>query len=414
MSYKPVGLDIAGAMQAADERKLMQSRNALAGAQQAAAQDELNNALAARRYAGGADLNDPQNAMRLFGYGKAGADMFQSLQAGRASSAAARKSQLEASGVKAGQYRQALAFVDSPNAAMEWLQAHHDDPDMQDSPVARMPLDVALSRIPQDPAGFQQWKQQAALGIDKYIERNTLTAEQQSMETDRAEQRGISRGQLAVSQRNAAVNEAAEKRQATSGAALPPAEAARQKALGESQAKFEIAFPQAKADASQAIALIDQMVGTKPYIDKATGRRVQEKAPHSGFGEAVGAGFGSRLVPGTDASSFEALFNQIQGGAFLQAYETLRGGGAITETEGKKATAARNRMALAQSETDFIKAAREYQDVLREGIKRAEARAGGASSANSGVVQVKTDADYDSLPSGTLFIDPNGEQRRKP
>lgn len=178
MSYKPVGLDIAGAMQAAEERKLMQSRNALAGAQQAAAQDELNNALAARRYAGSADLNDPQNAMRLFGYGKAGADMFQSLQAGRASSAAARESQLKASGVKAGQYRQALAFVNSPKDAMEWLQAHHDDPDMQDSPVARMPLDVALSRIPQDPAGFQQWKQQAALGIDKYIERTTLTAEQ--------------------------------------------------------------------------------------------------------------------------------------------------------------------------------------------------------------------------------------------
>jgi hypothetical protein len=178
LSYKPVGLDIAGAMQAANERKLMQSRNALAGTQQAAAQDELNNALAARRYAGGADLSDPQNAMRLLGYGKEGADMFQSLQAGRASSAAARKSQLEASGVKAGQYRQALAFVDSPNAAMEWLQMHHDDPDMQDSPVARMPLDVALSRIPQDPAGFQQWKQQAALGIDEYIKRNTLTAEQ--------------------------------------------------------------------------------------------------------------------------------------------------------------------------------------------------------------------------------------------
>jgi hypothetical protein len=144
--------------------------------------------------------------MRLLGYGKEGADMFQSLQAGRASSAAARKSQLEASGVKAGQYRQALAFVDSPNAAMEWLQAHHDDPDMQDSPVARMPLDVALSRIPQDPAGFQQWKQQAALGIDKYIERNTLTAEQQSMETDRAA------GRTETGRHNLAMEKAAQDR----------------------------------------------------------------------------------------------------------------------------------------------------------------------------------------------------------
>lgn len=386
MSYKPVGLDIAGAMQAADERKLMQSRNALAGAQQAAAQDELNNALAARRYAAGADLNDPQNAMRLFGYGTAGADMFQSLQAGRASSAAARKSQLEASGVKAGQYRQALAFVDSPNAAMEWLQAHHDDPDMQDSPVARMPLDVALSRIPQDPAGFQQWKQQAALGIDEYIKRTTLTAEQQSMATDRAEQRGISRGQLGVAQRNAAVNEAAEARQASSGAALSPAEAARQRALGETQAKFETAAPNAISDATQALGLIDQMIGTKPYIDKATGRRVQEKKPHSGFSGAVGFGIGQRYVPGTEAASFQALFDQVQGGAFLQAFETLRGGGAITEKEGAKATAAKNRMSLAQDEKSFIAAAREYQDVLREGIKRAQARLqGGAPTGGANI-----------------------------
>jgi hypothetical protein len=188
MSYKPVGLDIAGTMQAAEERKLMRSRNALAGTQQAAAQDELNNALAARRYAGGADLSDPQNAMRLLGYGKEGAEMFQSLQAGQASSATARKTKLEASGVKAGQYRQMLSFVNDPNAAMQWVQMHHDDPDMQDSPVARMPLDVAMSRIPQDPAGFQQWKQMAALGIDEYIKRNTMTAyEARPVATETAE-----------------------------------------------------------------------------------------------------------------------------------------------------------------------------------------------------------------------------------
>jgi len=206
MSYKPVGLDITGAMQAAEERKLMRSRNALAGTQQAAAQDELNNALAARRYAGGADLSDPQNAMRLLGYGKEGADMYQSLLAGQASSASARKTKLEASGVKAGQYRQMLSFVNDPNAAMQWIQMHHDDPDMQDSPVARMPLDVAMSRIPQDPAGFQKWKQMAALGIDEYIKRNTLTAEQQSMETDRAA------GRTETSRHNLAMEKAAQDR----------------------------------------------------------------------------------------------------------------------------------------------------------------------------------------------------------
>jgi len=37
-----------------------------------------------------------------------------------------------------------------------------------------------------------------------------------------------------------------------------------------------------------------------------------------------------------------------------------------------------------------------------------------ANTPASAVAQVKTDADYNNLPSGTLFVDPNGEQRRKP
>jgi hypothetical protein len=113
-----------------------------------------------------------------------------------------------------------------------------------------MPLDVALSRIPQDPAGFQQWKQQAALGIDKYIERTTMTAEQQSMADDRAEQRGISRGQLSVAQRNAAVNEAAEARQAANvGASIPP----------KDRQKRDAAFPQASAGLRGAVNEIDTL-----------------------------------------------------------------------------------------------------------------------------------------------------------
>lgn len=180
LSYRPVSLDITGAMQAAEERKALRSRNALAASQMANEQDELRNALNARQYAGATDLSDPKNAMGLLRFGKQGGDMYQSLLAGQASSASARKAQIEASGVKAGQYRQMLSFVNNPNDAMQWIQMHHDDPDMQDSPVARMPLDVAMARIPQDAAGFQRWKQMAALGMDEFIKRNTMTAEQES------------------------------------------------------------------------------------------------------------------------------------------------------------------------------------------------------------------------------------------
>jgi hypothetical protein len=60
----------------------------------------------------------------------------------------------------------------------------------------------------------------------------------------------------------------------------------------------------------------------------------------------------------------------------LQAYETLRGTGQITEIEGAKATSAITRMRLAQSEKDFVQAAREFQDVIRRGVDRARSKAG--------------------------------------
>jgi hypothetical protein len=188
------------------------------------------------------------------------------------------------------------------------------------------------------------------------------------------------RGTLSVAQRNAAVNEAAERRQAASGAALSPAEAARQRALGESQAKFEVAFPQAKEDTTQAIGLIDEMIGNATYDPKTKRVIYGDVAPHPGFKGAVGFGIGTRFIPGTAAASFQALFDQVQGGAFLQAFETLRGGGAITEKEGAKATSAKNRMSLAQSEDEFVKAAIEFREVMNQGLKRAEARALGSSA----------------------------------
>ena len=51
-----------------------------------------------------------------------------------------------------------------------------------------------------------------------------------------------------------------------------------------------------------------------------------------------------------------------------------------------------------------------FEERLSDRTKRVLGRGKDAG----GVVQVITDADYNKLPSGTLFVDPNGEQRRKP
>ena len=69
----------------------------------------------------------------------------------------------------------------------------------------------------------------------------------------------------------------------------------------------------------------------------------------------------------------------------MEAFEILKGGGAITNIEGEKGTAAINRMSIAQSEREYIAAAREVQNILRVGMDRARKRANVAAPSNSGV-----------------------------
>jgi len=159
------------------------------------------------------------------------------------------------------------------------------------------------------------------------------------------------------------------------------------KTTGELIAKGDVAakqaLPGAIANAEEAVNLIDQLVG-KPTVKDASGKVIEQGTKkHPGFANAVGATWlpGVRFVPGTDAANFQAAFDQVQGAAFLEAFNVLRGAGAITEKEGAKATAARTRMSLAQSETEFTKAAREYQDVIRKGVQTMQQKAGGGAGA---------------------------------
>lgn len=83
--------------------------------------------------------------------------------------------------------------------------------------------------------------------------------------------------------------------------------------------------------------------------------------------------FGLRDEPfaGTDEASFMALQKQLQGKTFLEAYETLKGGGQITEVEGKKAEAAIARLDTAQKESDYKAALMDLRGVVIDGLKRA-------------------------------------------
>jgi hypothetical protein len=160
---------------------------------------------------------------------------------------------------------------------------------------------------------------------------------------------------------------------------------ARMKEQGKGQAKFEATAPQAIATAEQMLTKIDDMVG-KPAKLNAKGQVVEKgTAAHPGFKGAVGKSSMYPLIPGTDAANFQARLDEIKGGAFLEAYNTLRGGGSITQIEGDKATAARTRMSTAQSEEEFIAAARDYQNIIRAGIKDAKEKLTKGTTANPNV-----------------------------
>jgi hypothetical protein len=171
------------------------------------------------------------------------------------------------------------------------------------------------------------------------------------------------------------------------------------RATGEAIAKGDVAamqaLPKVIGDAELAVGLLDQMVGKRDSKtgnlltkDPVTGEPIKNNKPHPGFAPAVGmGGFGTlgipglaQLTPGTDAANFKTLYDQVMGAAFSEAFETLKGGGAITEKEGTKATAARNRMSLAQSEDEFVKAALEYRDIVAKGVERAQAKAARATT----------------------------------
>lgn len=124
--------------------------------------------------------------------------------------------------------------------------------------------------------------------------------------------------------------------------------------LGEAWGGAEVNLPQVIDQANQSIQTVRALL------------------THPGFKTAVGATLlpGSRFVPGSDASNFMRRLEQVQGGAFLDAYKTLKGGGQITEIEGKKATDAITRMSISQSEEEFRTAAQDYIDVINAAVER--------------------------------------------
>lgn len=144
------------------------------------------------------------------------------------------------------------------------------------------------------------------------------------------------------------------------------AEAKAQEEIGKLRGPAEINLPTTLAKAEQALGVIDQMIA-HPGREAATGlsSRVDPR----------------NYIAGTDATDFNVMSRQLQGKAFLEAFESLKGGGQITEVEGQKATEAIGRLSTAQSEEAYLAALRELRGIIVGGMARARQKAGVAPAA---------------------------------
>jgi hypothetical protein len=110
---------------------------------------------------------------------------------------------------------------------------------------------------------------------------------------------------------------------------------------------------------------------------------------HPGMPLGVGGSSWVPALPGTDLADFVTRHDQVKGAAFLQAYQALKGGGPITDIEGKKAEEAVARLNRAQTEKEFVNAVKEFQVEIRKLMAIARKKAfktggGGGSTAQPG------------------------------
>lgn len=160
--------------------------------------------------------------------------------------------------------------------------------------------------------------------------------------------------------------------------ALPPAGGGLKVALSPEE---EVALAAKKTAATTRAELDEKATPTAQDKQKTVAkgslmlRQIDEaldapgmKAGTGWTGAVLGIGGG---LPASETRDFINRVEQLKGQTFLQAFETLKGGGAITEKEGEKAQAALARLDRLQDPKDFERAVLDLREVVEAGVRRA-------------------------------------------
>jgi hypothetical protein len=133
-----------------------------------------------------------------------------------------------------------------------------------------------------------------------------------------------------------------------------------------------------------------------------------------GFSVSVGASVqpGFQFIPGTDKATWMAKKEEVVGKTFLTAIESLKGMGALSDQEGRAATAAISRLNnTAQNEESYKAAVKELQDIVRRGVDRNAEKLGKPSVFNTKEFTESTSAQAQLSPADKARAEL--EKRRK-
>ena len=136
--------------------------------------------------------------------------------------------------------------------------------------------------------------------------------------------------------------------------------AAKSREIGEAEGQAVVSLPTTIATAESTLKTIQQL---------------RDHPGKKGWG-ALGVGSMLPDMPGGATRGFAALLDQVKGQNFLTAFQALKGAGAITDVEGKKAQDAQARLDRAQSPEDFDIALKDLESTINTGRERARKKAG--------------------------------------
>jgi len=156
---------------------------------------------------------------------------------------------------------------------------------------------------------------------------------------------------------------------------------------GQTPAQMQAArLASAAGQKTEATKTAENLVADRealPKIESSAERTLatlNDVLTHPGFSDVIGVPnvvTGIWSPPGTDARDFKSKYKQLQGQQFLEAFNSLRGGGSITEIEGAKAEQA---IAALQdpgiSEAEFKRNARILEETIKSGVNRAREKVG--------------------------------------